>query len=150
MKKLTIFFTFYSFLIQVVRWGINLLKFFKFLKSFQEINLTDLNCVQPSERSYMTLLFPSLLIFLFARKDTRRLERCNKICKRNIWFVYKGNNNILPLRISLFYPSSVNISWIVKSTAALYYIILVFCYCYRSVYMILGQDQMSLELLNHC
>ena len=87
------------------------------LLSSGEINLTDLNSLALSERSSVVHI-SSLLCSLWQIKleDLKGAVGCEG---ETSCLSLGGNNNMLPLCISLSFPSSVNISSIVKSTTEL-------------------------------
>ena len=90
------------------------------LISSGEVNLTDLNSLTMSERSIVvhisSLLCSSSFSWQIRLEDLKGTIACEgEISRLSIG----GNNNMLPLSISLSFPSSVNISTIVKSTTEL-------------------------------
>ena len=87
------------------------------LISSGEINLTDLNSLTLSERTFMVHI-SSLLCFLWQIRleDLKGTTGCEG---ETSYFSLGRNNNMLPLCILLSFPSSVNISSIVKSTTEL-------------------------------
>ena len=87
------------------------------LLSSGEINLTDLNSLALSERSSVVHI-SSLLCSLWQIKleDLKGAIGCEG---ETSCLSLGGNNNMLPLCISLSFPSSFNISSIVKSTTEL-------------------------------
>ena len=122
------------------------------LLSSRKINLTDLNFLKRFKRSLVvhisSLLCSCSFLWQIRLEDLKgTIGGDGEISCLSIG----GNNSMLPLCISLSFSNSVNISSIVKSTTELLLNILMFYYCYGwSVYMVLGQDQMWLELLSYC
>ena len=116
------------------------------LLSSGEINLTELNSLTLSERSFVVHI-SSLLCSVWQIKLEDLKGEIG--CERETSCLSLGrNNNMLPLCISLSFPGSVNISSIVKSSTELLLnssngLLLLRVEC---VWMILGQDQMLLEL----
>ena len=103
----------------VVAWSWHIIVFFRLvsvrcnLLSSGEINLTDLN----SFERFFVVHISSLLCSLWQIKLVKGATGCER---ETSCLSLGGNNNMLPLCISLSYTSSVNISWIVKSTTELW------------------------------
>ena len=86
-----------------------------------EFDITDLSLPKPSERSFVVDIFSLLCSCSFSweirLEDLKGALRCEGEIPS---LPVGGNNSMPPLCISLSFPSSVNISSIVKSTTALW------------------------------
>ena len=95
----------------LLMWDALLLKGLGNLLSSGEINLTNINSLTLSERSFVVHIS-----FLFCSLWQINLEDMKGTIGETSCLSLGGNNNMLPLYISLSFPSSVNISSTVSSS----------------------------------